>query len=148
MADLRERLRAADPARHARSLDQIELAAMRAAMRAAPVPRPFAGWRLAAAFAVATSTLAIALLVLRWGGDAPAPLATPTQAPVVVAAPPPSPMPEAPKAAPALAVVKRRLERPRPAPADPAQPQVREVRFVTESGTQILWTFRSREEGA
>jgi hypothetical protein len=138
MRNLRDRLRAADPAEGMRLLDPDELAAMRRAMATArPAPRRFP-LVVGAVAAVATGMM---LAVLLWPADVP-----PPAVPAVEAA---APLPSAP-APPALAEIRqprRRAVRPAvPAPITPAA--VREIRYVTASGTQILWTFRSSEEGA
>ena len=147
MTDLRERLRAGDPALAARPLDADETAAMRRAMASAR-PQPRRG-TLAAGLALAATGLAAAALLLLWPEAPPAP--APVSAPVVVASVPPHPVVQAPPVSPPV-VAEVRVPRRRktvPAPAPPAERmQVREVRFVTAKGTQILWTFRSSEEGA
>ena len=141
MSDLRNRLRAGDPARTARPLDPHELAAMRRAMATVrPAPRRFP----IVAGAVAAVATGVLVAVLLWPAPVPSPPVPPPIAAVEAA---PS---SAPAAASALAEIRqprrRAVRRPVPAPVGPAA--VKEIRFVTASGTQILWTFRSSEEGA
>jgi len=138
MTDLRDRLRAGDPCRTARPLDPEELAAMRRAMASAqPEPRRFG---LVAGLALVATGLLTALLL--WPDSLPPPSVPPVVAPappVVVAPPAPSTPP------PMLAKARPKPVLPKPLP-EPAP--VRQVRFVTAKGTQIIWTFRSSEEGA
>ncbi|HET9300181.1 MAG TPA: hypothetical protein VFO11_09550 [Candidatus Polarisedimenticolaceae bacterium] len=139
MTHLRERLQAGDPARTARPLDAGEMAAIHRAMAAVqPEPRR---WPIAAGFALAAAVLVAAVLLWPRTKPAPMPVATTPPAPEVQVPPPPVPV-----------VAEVRPSRPRkevPPPAPPAGPaQVKEIRFVTASGTQILWTVRSSEEGA
>lgn len=141
MKNLRERLQTGDPARTARPLDADEVTAIRRAMAAAE--REPRRWPIATGLALAATGLAAVALVLLWPKEPPppTPVVVVAPAPVVQAAPVPAPV-----------VAERRVPRPRKAVPPPAPPAprvpVREVRFVTASGTQILWTFRSFEEGA
>jgi hypothetical protein len=143
MNDLRERLRAGDPAAKMEPLAPQELAAMRQAMASArPEPRR---WPIAAGLGLGAAALVVAAVVL-WP-HAPRPV--PAPAPVAAVAPAPEvPVPPAPPAVVAQVRTpqRRRAVPPPPPAAEPAQ--VREIRFVTASGTQILWTVRSSEEGA
>ena len=138
MTNLRERLQAGDPARTARPLEDHEMDTIRRAMAAVrPEPRR---WPIAAGFALAASVLAAAVLL--WPRATPMPVnAVPLPPPVVQVRPAPVPV-----------VAEVRPPRPRRVmhpPAPPTEPaQVKEIRFVTASGTQILWTVRSSEEGA
>lgn len=142
MTDLRQRLRSSDPLREVRPLDAAELERMRRAIRSAPAGRrPLLGWALAAGTVLAAAGLAAALL-LAPGKGAPAPVApiarveavpAPTLEPEVAAVPPPAPS-------------RRPARRAEPAERPPSS--LKEVRFVSANGTQILWTFRSPEEGA
>jgi hypothetical protein len=85
----------------------------------------------------------IALLVGLPDEERPAPPAAPVPSIVEVPLPPDV----VPQPTVAVAPPQRRSPVLRPA-ATPTPTQVREVRFVTANGTQILWTFRSTEEGA
>lgn len=138
MTDLRERLRSADPVREIRPLEEAEIVAMRRAIRsAAPAGgRPTLGFKLAAGLALAAAGLAVAVRLGPRKG-APAPVAP--VAPIARVEAVPTPVPEP---------APRRRFAPRPEPAEPPSSQLKEVRFVSANGTQILWTFRSPEEGA
>lgn len=143
MSDLQERLRATDPARDARPLDEAELVAMRRAMHEAHAPSRVAAWRPATALAVVLACLLIGVLLWPSRQETPAPVAV-QPFPVVVPAPPPVATAEAVEVA---RPPRKRYPAPMPDPA-PATSRVKEIRFVTASGTQILWTFHPSEEGA
>ncbi|HEX5043839.1 MAG TPA: hypothetical protein VFV75_13090 [Candidatus Polarisedimenticolaceae bacterium] len=148
MKSLRERLRSGDPARTARPLDAEEMAAIRQAMAAVrPGPR---GWRLAAGLALAVTALGTVALLVLWPDPPSAPVPVPMAAPVVVPAPAPSlQVAQAPPVLPRPRGVRLPRRATGTVPPPLAQPaQVKEIRFVTASGTQILWTVRSSEEGA
>jgi hypothetical protein len=146
MNSLRERLRDDDPACAARPLDADEVAGIRRAMAAArPEPRR---WSLAAGLALAATVVLAAVLL--WPQAPPASAPVPVPLPLAVVPAPSTVAPVAP--APALLAAEVRAARRRPAvlpPMAPPEPaQVKEIRFVTANGTQILWTVRSSEEGA
>jgi hypothetical protein len=142
MTDLRDRLRRSDPLESLPPLDAAEAAAIRRAMReAVPVRKPVP-WKRAAGLALGTAAgLVVAAVLLLWPS-----LQAPPDPEIALAAAPAwiAPLPELPPAPPSVA-----QPTPRPdLPAAPVASQVREVRFVTTTGTQILWSFRPGEEGA
>lgn len=141
MTNLRERLQAGDPANTAAPLGEHELDTIRRAMAA--VQPESRGWPIVAGFALAASVLVAAVLLWPQANPAPAPRPVATGTPASAAQVLPAPTPVV---AEVQSPRPRRAVPPPPPPAEPAQ--VKEIRFVTASGTQILWTVRSSEEGA
>jgi hypothetical protein len=157
MNDLGKRLRSADPLRTLRPLDDRESGALRRAIvSAVPAPRRSRAPLLLGGLGLAAAVLGIALFLpprqeparpvaaLRTSAPSPAPSQAPLEAGSEVAVTVPAPPPR-----------RRAVPRPRSAepagaaePADAPAAQAKELRFVTANGTQIVWTFRSAQEGA